>query len=176
MIEFTCQRGQLKIYACEWPPERKHRRWWATVTADGRYPLVFIHRGVKTNAEYYQEKYCPGQYCNPGQTNISAADQRHSNRTQYHRTQHSSTKNGLKKRFSVSFLPQNGYQNLRISIRWTFAPVAFWRIRFSLKNTKTALRQEWAKIVQSHFRAACDDFVGRLETIIRSKGGQFEQI
>ena len=47
-----------------------------------------------------------------------------------------------------------------------FAPGAFWRVRFSLKkyqrvdHLKTALRQEQAKIPQSHFRAACDGFVG----------------
>ena len=28
---------------------------WAAITADGRFPLVFIDRGVKINAEYYRE-------------------------------------------------------------------------------------------------------------------------
>ena len=35
---------------------------------------------------------------------------------------------------------------------------------------------EWDKIPQSHFRAECDGFVGRLKFIIHAKGGQFEQI
>ena len=38
----------------------------------------------------------------------------------------------------------------------------------------TALRWERAKILQSHFRAACDDFVDHLKAIIRTKGGQFD--
>ena len=59
---------------------------------------------------------------------------------------------------------------------------AFWRVRFSLKkyqnvdHVKTALCWEWAKIPQSYFRAASDGFVGRLKALIRTKGGQFEQI
>ena len=28
---------------------------WAAITADGRFPLVFIDHGVKINAEYYRE-------------------------------------------------------------------------------------------------------------------------
>ena len=28
---------------------------WATITADGRNPLVFIDRGIKINDEYYRE-------------------------------------------------------------------------------------------------------------------------
>ena len=28
---------------------------WAAVAASGRYPLVFIDRGIKINEEYYRE-------------------------------------------------------------------------------------------------------------------------
>ena len=33
---------------------------WATITADGRNPLVFIDRGIKINAEYYRENKLEG--------------------------------------------------------------------------------------------------------------------
>ena len=33
---------------------------WAAVTSDGRFPLVFIDRGVKINAEYYRENILEG--------------------------------------------------------------------------------------------------------------------
>ena len=68
---------------------------WGAVTADGRSPLVFIDRGAKINAEYYREHVLK-TVLKPRQTNISASDHGHSNRTQHHRTQHASTK---KKRF-----------------------------------------------------------------------------
>ena len=35
---------------------------------------------------------------------------------------------------------------------------------------------QWDKIPQSHFRAACGGFIGRLKVIIHTKGGQCEQI
>ena len=66
---------------------------WAAATADDRFPLIFIDCGVKINAEYYREKVLR-QYCSSAQTNISAADYGHSNRTQHHRTQLVSIKNG----------------------------------------------------------------------------------
>ena len=42
-------------------------------------------------------------------------------------------------------------------------------------HLKKALCQEWGKIPQNYFRAACDDFLGRMNAKIRTKGGQFEQ-
>ena len=90
---------------------------WAAVTADGCRPLVFIDREVKINAEYYWE--------NVLKTVLKRWADKHFNRTQHHRIQHLSSKNGLRKRFLALLLPHNGHQNLRISIRWTFAPQAF---------------------------------------------------
>ena len=46
----------------------------------------------------------------------------------------------------------------------------------SVDNLKKALRRQWDKIPQSHFRAACDGFIDRLKAIIRAKVGQLEQI
>ena len=45
----------------------------------------------------------------------------------------------------------------------------------SVDHFKKALRRQWDKIPQSHFRAACDGLTDRLKAIIRAKGGQFEQ-
>lgn len=44
----------------------------------------------------------------------------------------------------------------------------------SIDHLKQALRREWAKIPQSHLRAACDAFIDRLKAIIRAKGGHIE--
>ena len=46
----------------------------------------------------------------------------------------------------------------------------------SVDHLKKALRRQWDKIPQSHFRSACDGFIDHLKAIIRAKGGQFEQI
>ena len=110
-----------------------------------------------------------------GRQKISAADHGHSNMIQHHRTQHVSNKNGLTKRFLASFLPHNGNRNHRISIRWTFAPGAFWGVRFSLKNTKLSIisRRRFDGREPKYRRAT---FVRPMKAIIRTKGGQFEQI
>ena len=44
----------------------------------------------------------------------------------------------------------------------------------SIDHLKKALRREWAKIPQNHFRAACDGFIGRLKAIIRAEGEHIE--
>ena len=59
----------------------------------------------------------------------------------------------------------------------TIVPWVFWKAKLALKNTKVsitskkALRRQWNKIPQSHFRAACDGFIDRVKAIIRAKGG-----
>ena len=92
---------------------------WAAITADGRSQLVFINRGFKI--KYYRENVFK-RVLKPWAANISAAEHGHLK--------------GLKRRLLASFLPYHGHQNLPISIRWTFASGAFWRVRFSLKNAK----------------------------------------
>ena len=52
-----------------------------------------------------------------------------------------------------------------------FAPGAFWRLRFSQKNTKVAFISRWCFVgirPKYHFPAACDGFVGHLKPIIIS--------
>ena len=162
MIVFICQRDQLKIYTCDWPTADGN----GVGRHNGRWSLfAYILRPWGQNKCRILSEKCV-------KDSIEALGRQtfrpHSNRTQHHRTQHALTKNGLKKKFLASFLTHNDNQNLQISIRWTFTPGAFWRIRFSLKkyesvdHLKTALRREWTKIPRSHFRVACDSFVGRL--------------
>ena len=110
---------------------------WAAVMANGRSPLVFTDRGIKINNEYYRENILKTVL--KTWANKRFGDHGYSNRTQHHHTQHTSTKNGFKRRFLASFLPYNGQQNLWISIRWNFEPGAFGRVRFSLKNTKVSI-------------------------------------
>ena len=43
-------------------------------------------------------------------------------------------------------------------------------------TSKKALRRQWDKIPQNHFKAAYDGLIDRLKAIIRAKAGQFEQI
>ena len=138
MIGFTCQRGQLKIYKCDWPPELKRRH-------NGRWLFsAHIYRKCGPNK-------CRILSGNVSKTVLKLWAEKHFGRRL--------TKNGLKRRFLASFLPQNGHQNLRVSICWTFAPGAF---RFSLKNTKVSIipRLHFAGNGQK-YRRACVGFVGR---------------
>ena len=65
---------------------------WVAITADGRSPLIFIDRGVKTNAEYYRENMLEDALKPWASKHFGHIG--HSNRTQQHRTQHAPTKNG----------------------------------------------------------------------------------
>ena len=60
-------------------------------------------------------------------------------KTQHHRTQYVPPKNGYKMRFIASFPAHNGYQNLRIQIRWTIVSGVFWKSRLALENTKVSI-------------------------------------
>lgn len=154
---------------------------WAAVTADGRSPLVFIDRGVKINAEYYRE--------NVLKTVLKPWADKHFGRRPWTFQQdsapaHSARVNQewLKKevpRFisTAQWPPKSPDLNPLDFCAWGILESKVLTKKYqSVDHLKTALRREWAKIPQSHFRAACDGFVCRLKAIIRTKGGQFEQI
>lgn len=154
---------------------------WAAVTADGRSPLVFIDHGVKINAEYYRE--------NVLKTVLKPWADKHFGRRPWTFQQDSAPSHSarvnqewLKKevpRFisTAQWPPRSPDLNPLDFCAWGILESKVRTKKYqSIDHLKTALRREWAKIPQSHFRAACDGFVGRLKAIIRAKGGQFEQI
>ena len=71
--------------------------------------------------------------------------------------------------------------NHRKPIRWTIV-YCILEIKVGTKkyqsadHLKKALRRQWHKTPQSHFRAAYDGFIDRLKAIVCAKDGQFEQI
>ena len=109
---------------------------WAAVTADGRFPFVFIDRGVKIIAEYYRE--------NVLKTVLIAWVDKDFGRRPWTFQQdltrlHSARVNQEFKNlisFLASFLPHIENQYLRISMHCTFAIESFWKVGFSPKNTK----------------------------------------
>lgn len=46
----------------------------------------------------------------------------------------------------------------------------------SVNALKSAIRREWKRIPESHIRAACNSFIGRLTAIIKAKGQQIEML
>lgn len=154
---------------------------WAAVTADGRSPLVFIDRGVKINAEYYRENVLKAV--------LKPWADKHFGRRPWTFQQDSAPSHSarvnqewLKKevpRFisTAQWPPKSPDLNPLDFCAWGILESKVRTKKYqSVDHLKKALRREWAKIPQSHFRAACDGFVGRLKAIIRAKGGQFEQI
>lgn len=94
-----------------------------------------------------------------GQTNISAEDHGLSNRSQHHRTQHASTKNGLKSRPCFNSTAQCSPNSPDInSLDFCACGILESKVRTkkyeSVDHLIKALRLEWARIPQSHFRAA----------------------
>ena len=79
--------------------------------------------------------------------------------------------------FLALFLPHNVDANPLDFCAWGVLEIKVGTKKYqSVDQLKKALRRQWDKIPQSHFRAACDDVIDSLKAIIRAKGGQFEQI
>lgn len=45
----------------------------------------------------------------------------------------------------------------------------------SVETLKSVLRWNWERIPKDYIRAACNDFIGRLDVIIRNKGNHIGQ-
>ena len=141
----------------------------AAETANGLSPLVFMDRGVKINAEYYRE--------NALRTVLEPWADKHFSRRPWRFQQESAPPHSARgnqewlKKVVLRFI--STVQWPRKSLSWGIL-----ESRVLIRNTKvpTTLRGEWTKIPQNHLRAACNGFIGRLKTIIRTKYGQFEQI
>lgn len=152
---------------------------WAAITVDGRTPLVFLDRGVKINATVYREKILEAV--------LKPWANKHFGRRPWTFQQDSAPAH--KARVNQEWLKTN-IPHFISSSEWLANspdanPLDFcvWGIlkekvgtkRFtSVGHLKQALRREWAKIPQTHFRSACDAFLDRLKAIIRAKGGHIE--
>lgn len=153
---------------------------WAGVTAEGRTPLVFIEQGVKVNQEVYREKVLNDAL-------LPWARKQFGSRPW---TFQQDSAPSHKARATQQFL-RDSVPRLISSQEWPpFSPdlnpmdFSIWSILEakvctkkyeSVDALKNNLRREWAKIPQSHVRAACDAFITRLDSIVRAKGGYIEQ-
>lgn len=152
---------------------------WAAVTSDGRFPLVFLDRGVKVNAQIYRELVLEGA--------LKPWARKHFGRKRWTFQQDSAPSH--KARVSQDWL-KNNVPSFISSSQWPANspdanPLDFsvWGILKAKVGTKkyqsidalkAALRREWDRIPQGHIRAACDAFIRRLRAIIRAKGEQIE--
>lgn len=154
---------------------------WAAITADGRSPLVFIDRGVKINAQIYRENILEGV--------LKPWARKHFGRRPWTFQQDSAPSHSARAtqewlrnevpRFisTAQWPPKSPDANPLDYCAWGILESKVGTKKYqSVDHLKQALRREWDKIPQSHFRAACDGFIGRLKAIVRAKGGQFEQI
>lgn len=153
---------------------------WASVTADGRSPIVFIEPGVKVNAKYYQESIL--------EVGLKPWANKHFGGRPWTFQQDSAPSH--KARVNQEWL-KNNVPNFITSTQWlSNSPDAnpmdysIWAIlesrvrtkRYtSLEALKKAIVREWAKIPASHVRAACESFLDRLKAIVKAKGGHIEQ-
>ena len=46
----------------------------------------------------------------------------------------------------------------------------------SVDHLKSAILREWKRIPEDHIRAACNEFYGRLDAIIRAEGQHIENL
>lgn len=153
---------------------------WAAVTSNGRSPLVFIEKGVKVNQQVYQQKvlndalipWTRKQFgTNSWTFQQDSAPSHKARMTQIFLENHVP-------RFisSQQWPPYSPDLNPMDFSVWSILEAAVSTKRYeSVDTLKAALRREWKRIPQTHLRAACDAFVGRLEAVIRAKGGHIEQ-
>lgn len=154
---------------------------WAAVTADGRSPLVFIDRGVKINAEYYRENILEGALKPWARKHFGRRPwtfQQDSAPSHSARVNQEWLKNNVPRFISTAqWPPKSPDANPLDYCAWGILQSKVGTKKYqSVDHLKQALCREWAKIPQSHLRAACDGFIGRLKAIIHAKGDQFEQI
>lgn len=192
VIEQFVNKQNDRVYLPERSAENLHLRLatrnqapamvmvWAAISAEGRSPLVFIDRGVKINAEYYRENvleaalkpWASKQYGRRPWTFQQDSAPSHSARVNQEWL-----KNEVPGFISTAqWPPKSPDLNPLDYCAWGILESKIGTKKYqSVDHLKQALRREWSKIPQSHFRAACDGFVGRLKAVIRAKGAQFEK-
>lgn len=157
-----------------------HVMVWAAVTAESRSPLVFIDQGVKVNQDVYLKKVLKDAL-------IPWAHKTFGSRAW---TFQQDSAPSHKARKVQAFL-QNHVPGFISSQQWPpYSPdlnpmdFSIWSIleakvsskkHESLGALKASLQREWNRIPQAHIRAACDAFIGRINDVIRAKGGHIEQ-
>lgn len=152
---------------------------WAAVTADGRSPLVFIDRGVKINAQNYRENILEGAlkpWANKHFGRRPWTFQQDSAPSHKARVNQEWLQKNVPRFISSSQWPPNSpdANPLDFSVWGILKSKVGTKKYQSVDHLKQALRREWAHIPQSHLRAACDGFIGRLKAIIQAKGGHIE--
>lgn len=152
---------------------------WAAVTANFRGPLVFLDKGVKVNAAVYREKVLEGSL-KPWARKTFGSDtwtfQQDSAPSHKARVNQEWLKNNVPVFISAKqWMPYSPDANPMDFSIWGIlqAKVATKKYE-SVDMLKKAIVREWNRIPQAHVRAACNSFIGRLEAIIKRKGGHIE--
>lgn len=192
MIEQYVNKQNDRVYLSKRSSENLHLRLgtriqappmvmvWAAITADGRSPLVFIDRGVKINAEFYRKNILEGALKPWARKHFGRRPwtfQQDSAPSHSARATQEWLKNEVPRFISTEqWPPRSPDANPMDYCVWGILESMVGTKNYqSIDHLKKALRRQWNKIPQSHFRAACDGFIGRLKAIIRAKGGHFEQ-
>lgn len=153
---------------------------WAAVSADFRSPLVFVNPGITVNATEYREIVLEGALLpwlrkTFGDTPFTfQQDSAPSHRAKVN--QNFLREHGVRLISEKQWLANSPDANPMDFCVWSMLEARVCTKRYdSLDALKVALRREWAKIPQSHIRAACNSFIPRLHAIKKAKGNQIEQ-
>ena len=132
---------------------------WAAITADGRSPLVFIDRGVKINAEYYRENMLEDALEPWARKHFGHRPwtfQQDSAPSQSAHATQEWLKNEVPSFISTAqWPPKSPDANSLDYCAWGILESKVVNKKYqSVDHLKKALRRQWHRIPQVHFRAA----------------------
>jgi len=154
---------------------------WAGITADGKTPLVFVERGVKINAEIYQENilrkvllpWSQKHYGNRSWTFQQDWAPAHSARTTI-----SLCKNMFPAIWDKGVWPANScdLNPLDYSVWGIMEKKACSIQHTSIHSLKLALKKAWDEFTNDQLATIIQHFPKRLQACISAKGGHFEHL
>ena len=152
---------------------------WARITASGRTPLVFVPEEMKISAEVYRKSIlqdCLVPWATNHFSGGSWVFQQDSAPAHNARMTQEWLRTSVPDFISTSQWPPYSpdLNPLEFSI-WSIleSKVCATKHR-SLDSLKHSLKREWERIPQEIMRKAVDAFMGRLDLVIRAKGGHIE--
>lgn len=153
---------------------------WAGICATGKTPLVFVDRGAKINAKYYQERILRGT--------LEPWARKHFKNNPWTLQQDWAPAHGAKTTMALckSLFPNVWHKDVWPSNSPDINPMDYsvWGIldskigstRYNSKESlKHALKKAWSQITTDDLRSIINNFPKRLNALIAAKGGHFEK-
>ena len=190
-VEETFNRQNNRIYALsveDIPEEMRNvERFqhadkvmiWAAVSKKGKFPLVFVEKGIKINAEYYKSNILEsvlkphGDSIYPNEQWVFQQDSAPAHKAKI--SQDWCSDNLADFITSTQWPPSSPDLNpLDYSI-WGVLEARVNATRHkSVESLKAKLTKEWESLSMDYVRAAIEGWPGRLRATVKAKGGRFE--